>query len=239
MRWIDNFRSEFCFLARSLYTLSLSIYKNEKINITPLSTFQLLRCTLTISLYAFSPPLPTPFRDVTRPRVLLQRYPMRRPKVDGLFPRKETGHLLFPYSDMKRHFYFCRPPRTAVSSLFLPSSKLSRGNINATFVSAVRGVRGELTIWISYLQRISSLPSPFSATPSFSRPNFSYSSSNRPARDSASYTQSSSKALAPLSVCFCEFPCDAILICLSPPCFRVLSPARRMQPRRVRDDFQL
>lgn len=72
---------------------------------------QLVRCTLTISLYiTFSPLSPSPFHDVTRPRVLLQQYPMRRPKVGGLFPRKETGHLLFPYSDMKRHFYFCRPP---------------------------------------------------------------------------------------------------------------------------------
>lgn len=100
-----------------------------------------------------------------------------RPEVGGLSPRKETGHLLFPYSDMKRHFYFCRPPRTAASPLFLPSSKLSRGNINAH-------VRGDLQYgYRSYLQRISS--SSFSATRRFPAPIFRIPLPNRPARDSS------------------------------------------------------
>jgi len=58
------------------------------------------------------------FTMFTSPR-MLQRQPMRRTEVSGLFPRKETGHLLFPYFDMKRHFYFCRPPRlAAISTVF-------------------------------------------------------------------------------------------------------------------------
>jgi len=80
----------------------------------------------------FSPPAPPPlslsvhFTILQGPAAATGIYPMRRPKVDELFPWKETGHLLFSYSNMKRHFYFCRPLRIAASSLFLPSSKLSR-----------------------------------------------------------------------------------------------------------------
>lgn len=53
----------------------------------------------------------------------------------GLFPRKETGHLLFSHSDMKRHFYFCRPPlsdrfsRRVPPRYFFPLQN-SRGDIN-------------------------------------------------------------------------------------------------------------
>lgn len=111
-------------------------YYFSKINVTSLSTFQLPRRTLTISLYPFSPlPLSlsilrcykAPSAAATVSNALC------RPEVGGLFPRKETGHLLFPYSDMKRHFYFCRPPRTAsdrrarVAAISTVFKTLSRG----------------------------------------------------------------------------------------------------------------
>lgn len=79
-------------------------------------------------------------------------------QVSRLFPRTETGHLLFLHSDMKRYFYFCRPagrrgyipPLLFLLSRKL-SRKLSRGNINATFRErrGLSRVSRRLTIWIS------------------------------------------------------------------------------------------
>lgn len=94
---------------------------------------------------------------------------------------------------------------------------------------AVRGVRGELTIWISYLQRISSLSSPFSATPDRSPvPIFRIPLLIVPRAIQQVTLNRARRLSAWLSVCFCEFPwCDSYLP-ITP--FRVLSPARRMQP---------
>lgn len=132
---------------------------------------------VSIHVFTFPPtPPPLPSCNVTRLRELLYN----DIQCAGLFPRKETGHLLFSHSDMKRHFYFCRPPlsRTASlgvhSPLFLSSSKLSRGyQCPHIFVSGVYdGVSRRLTIWISlsYLQRISS-PSDIAVLPIFRIPS--------------------------------------------------------------------
>lgn len=68
--------------------------------------------------------------------------------------RKETGHLLFPYSDMKRHFYFCRPPRTAarvaaISTVFKTLSREYQCHVREDG-SRARDSR-RLTIWISLM----------------------------------------------------------------------------------------
>lgn len=124
----------------------------------PLSIFQSLRRTLTISLYTFLSLLPSPFHDVTRLRVLLlllQRVSNASARGRrGLFPRKETGHLLFPYSDMKRHFYFCRPPldrrrRRYISTVFKTLSREYQCHVRERG-SRARGSR-RLTIWISHV----------------------------------------------------------------------------------------
>lgn len=134
-----------------------------------MSIFQSLRRTLTISLYTFLLFLPSPFHDVTRPRVLLlllqwvsnacvgQRSAgySRGRKRDIFYSRTLTWKGTFIFAD--------RPWTAGVAVIFLPSSKLSHGNINATFVSAVHGpgVRGDLQYgYRSYLQGISSV-SPF------------------------------------------------------------------------------
>jgi len=195
------------------------------------------RSTSTISLYTFSLLCSSPLRDVTRPRVLLQRYPMRRPEVGGLFLRKETGHLLFPYSDMKRHFYFCRPPRcryfyrlqNSLAGISMPRSwaRFTDPKFEATYNMDIAHVFKEFHLFpplLSVAHRSS---------------NFPYSSSNRPARDSASYIQLDSKLSLDCQSAFVSslaLRCDSYLPVS--PCFRVLSSARRIQSRRFRSDFQ-
>jgi len=121
--------------------------------------------------------------------------------------------------------------QTAALSLFLPSSKLSRGNINATFVSTVHGpeVRGDLQYgYRSYLQRIHLFPPLLSVAHHSS--NFPYSSSNRPARDSASYIQLDSKLSLDCQSAFVSslaLRCDSYLPVS--PCFRVLSSANTVE----------
>lgn len=162
-----------------------------------------------ISVHAFIAfTSPFPFHDVTRPRSAaapISNAPARGRRGHSC-GRKETGHLLFPYSDMKRHFYFCRPPRTAaISTVFKIPSRKYQCHVRERD-SRVRGSR-RLTIWISLIPSKHLFPPSRPRNPSFFH-NFPYSSPNRPARDSASYTQSGSKL--PLPICFCEFLCTAI-----------------------------
>jgi hypothetical protein len=66
---------------------------------------------------------------------------------------------------MKRHFYFCGPPQIAATArsvpLFSPSSKSSRGDINAIFASGslAAGFEG------SYNMNIAIVPSKNFASP--------------------------------------------------------------------------
>lgn len=201
----------------------------------------MLRCCDTLNntfihVFYFSP-LPS-LECYKTPRELVQRD--IRCQVVGPCPRKETGHLLFPRSDMKRHFYFCGPRlgsplrRVGASTAVLSFLKiLSRGyQCHIRERGLASGFEGaELTIWISLPYTFKEFRSPLPRFSSHSPPpprpsNFPYFSSNRLARDSAScITGCSSPGLAasPLLCSRSRYSPRAILICLSFPCFRVCS----------------
>lgn len=157
----------------------------------------------------------------------------RAGEVSRPFPRTETGHLLFPHSDMKRHFYFC----TAPPPPFLPSRSPLAGISMPHSVSGrvYRGVRGNLQYgYRSCLQRIPA--SPFlPRSPSFPSPfQFSvYSFPNRLARDSLSRTtrfEHGLPRLPGLPLCAGRYSL-AILICACHPLVSALPLVQRIELR--------
>jgi len=154
------------------------------INVTSLLAFQSLRCSLAIS-----PSVP--------PRAALN--PSRgstsragRSGQSAIPAETETGHLLFPHSDMKRHFYFCRSPAggaARVAGISMPHSSRTEGFIVGFKASYNMNIAAAAAVAIFKELRLSpSFPPLF---------QFSlYSSPNRLARDSLTRTGAAPLCLA-------------------------------------------
>lgn len=96
---------------------------------TPLSTFQLLRCTLTsISIHVFTTPSLSISRCSQAPECC-NGSQCAGQRSAGYSRRRKRGIFYSRTLTWKGTFIFAD---RRVSLLFLPSSKLSRGNINAT-----------------------------------------------------------------------------------------------------------
>lgn len=200
-------------------------------NLALLSTFQFVAMHLnnvSIHVFTFPPtPPPLPSCNVTRLRELLYN----DIQCAGLFPRKETGHLLFSHSDMKRHFYFCRPPLSRTASLVaIPFLFKTLAGISMPTYIRERGLRWGFEA--TYNMDIALVPSKNFLSFRHRRPsNFSYSFSNRLAREL--YSRIS------LPGCFCAILSHrAILMCLSTSCFRFYIPeVARIETRVSRSIF--